>query len=172
MNLKVKTRIILAVLIVVIFSLIYFLIYPLFNDIKKISFGIFNQKQRLLLLESNAENLERFKNRYAEIEPDVKKTEALFIKADLPVDFIRFLEKTAKDSNVEAKISLSSVSRAEGKPWQILPFQMTIVGFFPNFLVFLEKLQSSQYLINAQDLSISKTKDAVSASISFQVLAK
>lgn len=169
---KTKIRILSTVLIMAVFSLIFFLIYPLFQDIKNSSLGILEQKQKLLLLESRVENMEKFKTRYTEIEPDFKKTEALFIKADLPVDFIRFLEKTAKDSNIKVKISLSQGQQAEGKSWQIFPFQTAIEGSFSDFLRFLEKLQSGQYLINVQDLSVLKAENIVSASISFLVLAK
>src|SRR3989344_2833996 len=160
MNLKTKIRILSIILIAAVFSLIIFLIFPLFEDIKKSSSDILEQKQKLLLLESRVQDFEKFKNRYIEIEPDFKKTETLFIKADLPVDFIRFLEKTAKDSNVIAKISLS--------PAQPPSFQIALEGSFPNFLGFLEKLQSGQYLIDVQDISASSG----SASISFLVLAK
>jgi len=149
---KTKIRILSIILMAAVFSLIVFLIYPLFKDIKKSSSDILEQKQKLLLLESRAGDLENFKNRYLEIEPDVKKTETLFIRADLPVDFIRFLEKTAKDSKIAAKIFLSPGRSVEGKSWQVFPFQVAIGGSFPNFLGFLEKLQSSQYLIDVQDI--------------------
>lgn len=172
MSTKTKIRILSAILIIAVFSSVFFLIYPLFNDIKKSSSGVLEQKQKLLLLESKVENLEKFKNRYVEIEPDFKKTEGLFIKADLPVDFIRFLEKTAKDSNLSTKISLSPSQQAAGEPWQISPFQIAINGSFLNFLGFLEKLQNSQYLIDMQDLSVSSQQSGVSANISFWVLAK
>jgi len=169
---KTKTRIFSAILITSVFSLIFFLIYPIFQEIKKSSSGILEQKQKLLLLESRVENLEKFKNRYIEIEPDFIKTEELFIKADLPVDFIRFLEKTAKDSNVEAKISLSSSQQTEGQSWKNYPFQAAIQSSFPDFLRFLERLQTSQYLIEIRDLSAASQASGISASISFWVLAK
>lgn len=172
MDLKIKIRILSAVLIAAVFTLVIFLIYPLFKDIKNNSLAILEQKQKLLMLEAKAGNMEKFKTRYAQIEPDFKKTETLFVNAGLPVDFIRFLEKTAKDSNIKAKISLSQGRQAEGKSWQILPFQISVSGSFPDFLRFLERLQSNQYLIDVQDLSVSKTESVVSAGISFFVLAK
>jgi hypothetical protein len=173
MSIKTKIRISLLAIIILCLVFIIFLIYPLFNDIKKSSSGILEQKQKLLLLESKVENLEKFKNRYAGLEPDFKKIEELFIKADLPVDFIRFLEKTVKDSDLSAKISLSSSWQAEGKPWQISPFQMAVNGLLPNFLGLLERLQNSRYLIDIQDLSVSSQESGdVSANISFWVLAK
>ena len=162
MNLKTKIRTSLIILIAAVFSLIFFLIYPFFNDIKKSSSGILEQKQKLLLLESKVENLGKFKNRSREIAPDFKKTEALFIKADLPIDFIRFLEKTAKDSNIEIQLSLSSGL-----------FQIALQGSFPDFLRFLERLQNSQYLIEVGNLNVSRQeKGDIKANLSLNVLSK
>lgn len=161
-SIKTKIRISLSATIVLCLVFIIFLIYPLFKDIKRSSLGILEQKQKLLLLESKFENLEKFQNRYIDIEPDFKKTEMFFVKANLPVDFIRFLEKTSQDSNVATQISLSSGS-----------YQITVAGSSQDFLRFLERLQNSQYLIEIGSFNVSKQeKGNINANLSLNVLSK
>ena len=161
-GIKTKIRISLSIIIVLSLILIVFLVYPLFKDIKKSSSDILEQKKRLLLLESKLENSEKFENYYADIEPNFEKTETFFVKADLPVDFIRFLEKTSKDSNMTAKISLYSGS-----------YQITIAGSFPNFLRFLERLQTGQYLIEIGNFNVARQGQGnINANLSLNVLSK
>ncbi len=161
-GIKTKIRISLSIIIVLSLILIVFLVYPLFKDIKKSSSDILEQKKRLLLLESKLENSEKFENYYADIEPNFEKTETFFVKADLPVEFIRFLEKTSKDSNVATQISLSSGS-----------YQITVAGSSQDFLRFLERLQNSQYLIEIGSFNISNQgKGNINANLSLNVLSK
>ncbi|MEK9134888.1 MAG: hypothetical protein AAB451_01100 [Patescibacteria group bacterium] len=161
-NTKTKIKISLSATIALCLVFIIFLIYPLFEDIKRSSSRILEQKQKLLLLELKFKNLEKFQNRYVDIEPDFKKTETFFVKADLPVEFIRFLEKTSKDSNVATQISLSSGS-----------YQITVAGSSQDFLRFLERLQNSRYLIEIGSFNISNQgKGNINANLSLNVLSK
>ena len=161
---KIKTKIRISLLAIIILCLVFvaFLIYPLFQEIKNDSSEILVQKQDLLLLESKTASLEEFKTSFPKLESDLNKTETLFIKTDLPVDFIRFLEKTSKDSNVATQISLSPGL-----------YQTEVTGSFPDFLRFLEKLQTSQYLIEVGNLSVSRReKGDIRANLSLNVLSK
>ncbi|MDP2672675.1 MAG: hypothetical protein Q8O84_02590 [Nanoarchaeota archaeon] len=158
MKIEAKIKISLSAIIILCLVFIVFLIWPLLKDIKKSSSDISEQKQKLLLLESKSKNLEKFQNRYVDIEP----TEAFFVKADLPVDFIRFLERTSKDSDITAKISLSSGT-----------YQIAVAGSFPNFLRFLERLQNSQYLIEIGNFNVARQGQGnINANLSLNVLSK
>jgi len=131
-----------------IFFLISFLIYPLFQDIRNISKELNFKKRELILLENRISNSEDFQK----IKPDLKKIEDVFVEKELPVDFISFLENLSRESKVSIEIS----SLIQEKEKDFLLFQIKSIGSFPNFLKFLEKIENSKYLVEIQNLNISR----------------
>lgn len=140
-------------------ALIIFVIYPLFLEIKKISQDFSDQRQKLLTFEKKAENLEKFKIIFPEISSGLEKMDNLFINPEVPVDFIRFLEKISQDFQLSLKILPGPPLKIEKDPWPSLSFQLSLAGSFPNFSKFLEKLESSPYLIEIQNLTISRLEE-------------
>ena len=151
-----KIKISAVIFIVLSISFIVFLIWPLFREIKKSSANILSQKAGLTTLETKTKNLEEFKSYSQEIKPNLEKIDTIFIDPEVPVEFIRFLEKTARDCQASLKISPAFPTQIEKEPWPALLFQVTTTSPFPNFLKFLEKLESSIYLIEIQSLNISR----------------
>jgi len=154
----VKNKIKIAIVIFLILTIIFvvFSIWPLFSGIKKSSANILSQKAALVILEAETKNLEEFKSYSQEIRPNLEKIDALFIDPEVPVDFIRFLEKTARESQASLKISPAFPTQITKDPWPTFLFQLTLTSSFPDFLKFLEKLESSIYLIEIQSLNISR----------------
>lgn len=158
MTIKTKIRISLFIFAVLAVSLVVFLIYPLLKDIEKNSSDIISQKKELLLIESEIENLNNFEKNLQELKFNFEKTDSLFADANLPVDFIRFLEKTSSDSGLSINISPAGTVKEEKEPWPTSNFQLSLIGPFPYFLEFLEKIQSNSYLIKIQSLAVFEVK--------------
>jgi len=154
----ITNKIKIAVVVFLVLSIIFvvFSIWPLFREIKKSSADILSQKAALVILETKTKNLEEFKSYFQEIKPNLEKIDALFIDPEVPVDFIRFLEKTSRESQADLKISPAFPTQITKEPWPSLLFQLTTTSSFPNFLKFLEKLESSVYLIEIRSLDISR----------------
>lgn len=186
MNLKNKINLSIFIFLILSIFLVLFLISPLLKDIKAGSAEILVQKENLVTLEAKAESFERFKKSLQEIKPNLEKIDKLFISSEAPVDFIDFLEKTSKESSLEIKISSALSTKVEKDLWPSLVFQITSVGSFPAFLKFLEKLELEVYLIEIQNLNVTrigeaelKTKEyeklssgGVKANLSIKVYAK
>lgn len=171
MNFKSKINLPLFIFIILNICLILFLIYPLFKEIKSKATELLSQKQSLTLLEARAENFEKFRINYQEIKSDLEKIDGLFINPEMPVDFIRFLEKTSRDSQITIKISPGLPTKIAKDPWPSLIFQITSVSSFPNFLKFLEKLEFSNYLIEIQNLNIARLTETELKSKEFETFS-
>jgi hypothetical protein len=97
---------------------------------------------------------------------------------EVPVEFIGFLEKTAANSSVNIEISPLPVTKDETDAWSSLNFQIAANGSFPHLLLFIEKLESSPYLIEIQSLTISQLTGEkipagnINALFSFKVFAE
>lgn len=156
MSLKIKINLSIIILIVLAILFSIFFISPTFLEIKKSSRNILSQKEKITSLGAKAENLNKFRTYYQEIKPNLEKIDKLFIDPEAPVDFISFLEKTSKDCQITIDISPALPMEMEKDPWPSLIFQITSTSSFPNFLKFLEKLESSNYLIEIQNLNIRR----------------
>lgn len=152
-----KIKISAAAIVVFGIVFLFLLILPILKEIKQSSEEVLSQKAALAALEIKTKNLEEFRNQPAETKKNLEKVAALFINREVPVDFISFLEKISRESNLSIKIS-PLASRAERKPWPTLYFQVTATGSFSNLLKFFEKLESGIYLTEIQGLNAAHEK--------------
>lgn len=136
--------------------LFVFLIVPIYNNIKNGSQEIINQKQKLNSLESRLNNVEEFRQKSQEIEQNLAKAESMFIDSEAPVGFIAFLEQISQNYQVSIEIAPSIPIKEKGDLWVHINFQITSYSSFPRFLQFLEKIESSSYLIKITNLNINR----------------
>jgi Tfp pilus assembly protein PilO len=173
-----KTNISIVIFLSLIILINVFVVYPLLNEIKNNSQWLVSEKDRFLTLNEKIDNLKNFDVSYQDREETLKQIDDLFIDSEVPVDFISFLEKTGKQSSVNVEITPFSVGKNNKDSWPFLNFQVTISGPFPSFLMFLEKIENSPYLIEIQNLTISQSAEAkqspgnIKALLSFKAFSK
>ncbi len=153
---KSKNNLSLLIFIILAICLIVFLIYPLFIKIRESSKEIFSQKSALISLENKIKDLRKFQTRWQEIKPNLEKIDKLFINPKVPVEFINFLETTAENYEIPVKISLVPSKKIEGDLWPSISFQISSTTSFSKISRFLDKLESSPYLIEIQNLNVRK----------------
>jgi len=59
------------------------------------------QKERYLLFKYKKLNIEKLRNDYFRIEPQLKEVENLFLKAETPVNFLNYLEEAGDLSGLQ-----------------------------------------------------------------------
>lgn len=149
-----------SLLLLSAFSFIFVIlaIYPLIGDIKKNSDNLIFQKARSAKFEAEIANLNQFQALYREYQPNLTRADGLLADPQNQVAFIKFLEKIVSDCRcrLSLKISPGVPKTAEQDKWPFWNFPLTLTGSAPNFLKFLDKLESSQYLSAVQNLSVRK----------------
>lgn len=163
----------------VVLILICFGVYPLLKRIKNNSQEFIAIRKDLILSSGQIGSLAEIKKIYEEIEPDFEKINQFFIDPEVPLDLIKFFEKTAEDSKVSIDISSSSaLKKSELKKSELkksgkelrgsLGFQISLVGSFPNCSRFLEKVETGPYLIEIQDVNIKRLTEAELKSLKYE----
>lgn len=150
-----KIYAILITFALIVLSAIVFLIYITIGDIKNESAEILSDKNKIDSIEQETRKLENFKKNYDYYKTDLEKIDKLFINSKNPVEFIKFLEKTAIDSTIEAKINFTPKERTNEALYDI--FHISARGDFSNMSKFFEKLENGPYLIRIQSLDIRKS---------------
>lgn len=133
-----------------------FLIKPILRDIRAESGQLIAEKNNLSSLESKIKNLENFRQKHEELKPDLEKADSLLVQAQLPVDFIRFLEQVSAEADINLKISPGPAVKTSKDPWSSSNFQLALAGSYPDILQFVSKLQNGSYLMIFQNLNFSR----------------
>ncbi|PJE69432.1 MAG: hypothetical protein COU98_02065 [Candidatus Staskawiczbacteria bacterium CG10_big_fil_rev_8_21_14_0_10_38_10] len=158
MTTKKEICIITTIFGLIILALAVFVIYPLFNQIKRGSQELVRAKEEPVLLKAQIKELEKFQENHGNYQPNLKKIDNLFIDLNNPISFISFLENTASDCGVLIEISIPAPSKKEVRTetWPSTNFQISLEGSFPGFSKFFERLELSPYLVNIQNLNIRR----------------
>jgi len=174
MKTKDKKYIILAIFVIIVLLLIALLIYPTLKDIKNSYEEVLSNKGKVISVDKEVKELDNFVRNYKNYEPDLKKLDRLFIDPKNPIDFIKFLEKIALDSDVKIDINLVQSEKKE-----TASFQVHIQGDFLNALKFSERMEKSPYLDRIQSLTMQKlikkeetSPNQVGANFSLEIIAK
>lgn len=138
----------------VILVSVLFIIFPLIGKIKKNSDDLVARKASMALVESQAKEIEKFKNSYESYRPNFDKINLLYIDPKNPVDFFKFLEKEASYYNIKSTVSLSA--SPQDKKNQFINFKISTQGNFTDVLGFMEKIETGPYLIKVEGLTIKK----------------
>jgi competence protein ComGC/acylphosphatase len=151
-----KRKIILfSILFSILFlSILFFLILPNIKEIKRISKEISQTKSKLEEITRRQEEIEKFKRISPSITENLSKLENSFVNREIPVDFVEFLEKMAKDLKIQSQISILSSSKDS------LSFQIKGVGVPESVFKFIEKIENCNFLIQVERIRISKLSEA------------
>ena len=152
-----KKYIILSGLGALFFILIFVVLFPLFSAIKKNANEIINQKKQIILYEKRIQNFNTLATEYKEFQPNIAKINSIFIDSKEPLEFIDFLETTAETLGLSVDILINN-NEAESN-LSNLGFQITAFGSFDNLMKFLEKLESANYLVDINSLSVQKAPE-------------
>ncbi len=149
---KNKIYIISILFALTVLFLILFFIWPLFLDIKNNSDNLISVKNDAISLEIQNNEIGNFKKVYEDYKPNLEKMNQLFVNPQNPIDFIKFLENTAQESGINAKISLMPNYQKEDNG--TLNFQLFTREDFIKILHFSEKLENGSYLVEIENLTI------------------
>jgi Tfp pilus assembly protein PilO len=177
MNYKKQIIIISSIFGLISIALVFFVIYPLIKEIKESSKNTALLDKEMGSSQNQEKNLSDLKDFYNSVEPNVVKMDNLFVDSQVPIELIKFLEKTAADQNISIEINAVSPKKEGDGLWNYILFQATLKGSYTGFLRFLEKIESGPFLNQVTTLSIAKadsgqSADKIGATFSIKIFVK
>ncbi|MFH1820482.1 MAG: type 4a pilus biogenesis protein PilO [Candidatus Nealsonbacteria bacterium] len=167
-----KAALLLITIIIINLLLVVFLVYPLFQGIRQEANNLISQKAALVELENKQKNIKEFQNAYKSYQSDLEKIDRLFIDAQEPVGFIRFLEAEALKAQITVEISPVGVKETKSDLWPSVSFRLQVDGQFSAFMEFLEKIETSSFLLSVSNLDVRKLAQDTEGNISASFLIK
>ncbi len=156
---KQKIYITLVLFGILFFLFVSFLVLPFFKKLEKTSQELALQKTTLSLFENQLKELRDFQGKYPSYQPFLAEIEELFVSQDAPIEFIEFLEKEARASELSLEIAPLNLRTTKNDLWPPVAFSLSLAGRFPNCLRFLERLEESSWLIEITQLTFGEISE-------------
>ena len=153
---KQRIYLILIVWTIVFGVLIRFGLLPFFEAIKKNSEELTFQRGALQFFENRIKDFENYQKNYSLYEPIFKKINSSFVDPEVPIEFIKFLEKEAGKSGLSIRISPLTFASAGSDPGIPVGFQVSLEGSFSNCLRFVGRLEQSSFLVEIPRLNVQR----------------
>lgn len=139
--------------------LIIFIVSPLLKIIKEESDRLGVIKKDLLVFQQKVDYFNKAEQSHESLKSDSEKAKQLFVNPEVPIELIKFWEKTAVNSDISVNISPNASKTDDADAWPSMNFQLELKGRFSEFLRFLERVEAGPYLTEIQSLTArSSTK--------------
>jgi Tfp pilus assembly protein PilO len=179
MKLNYQSKIALSVLVFLLASgaLIFFIIIPETDNIKKIQMETAAQAAQVEKNYSTGQSLKKVADNLKIIEPRLGETERALIKKSAAKEFFGSLEEIAEKNKVAIIKDLPGSESSFGGFYLRIPLQMESQGNFSSQINFLTELESLNYYLNFKSLILTnafpfQTSATTSAKIlNMQILA-
>lgn len=147
---------------VAVLLLVLIIILPLLYLIRKSSQELVAQKKELVSFQQKEKSFKDLQEKYEFYQKDLEKIDSLFVDPALPIEFIKFLEKSALNSQASIKVSLTEEVK---EPEPAISFSISFSGFFSNLFKFIDKLENGPYLIEIVNFNVKKLAPEPSGNI-------
>jgi len=157
---RAKTKLILTSFLLLFFFLILisFLVF-LLRKIEGVSNKILEIKREDLSFSQRIQNINEFEKIKEEKKEEFSKLENILFNKDLPLPFVTFLEEKAREKGVSIEISTKENLKKEKEIFPSIYFKINFQGPFSSIFSFLEKIEKSQFLVQFENLRISRAKE-------------
>lgn len=162
---KQKIYLTLIVLVMAIIGLLFLLICPLVNRVKRLSAELEEENGIVSSYKAKSgDYLRQLQDEYTNLELKISEIDNSFVVSERAIDFILAVERVAAlTGNYQEIKEISSPASPVGGPEEenILSFQVFLWGSFPNLIRFLAQLENMSYFVDNNSLQVTRigTKD-------------
>ena len=165
-----------GVVVIVLVILMSGISFVLLKGILSYSVQLTNHKQLVAQFQSDEQSMGEYMRVKRIYATEFDQLDALFVDPETPIAFITFLEGIAADTNFSLQINPGNPKKLRGEPWPSMDFRLSSEGSYSDFLIFLQRLETSSYLMEIKNISINRVAtadgEAGTGQIQFSVLVK
>jgi|YNPMSStandDraft_1061717.scaffolds.fasta_scaffold00003_13 hypothetical protein len=150
-------------------ALILFLVLPLKEKIEANSRVISYQKAILATQDLQLAKIREFREEENVFQKIEKEILSGFVDPDSPIDFLNYLEETAKGLDLSI-----TIFRLEKKPKDSESFNLgfKLEGSFENIIKFIKLIENSNFFLEVSNLNFEKKESTTTATVILKVLSK
>lgn len=154
MDIKRKITISIALVGATIGLIVYFIILPTIQDIKKISDAVYAERMDLEKKYIRGQLLKKTLEDFEKVKPEKEKLASIFVSQGKELEFITALEKIAAVHGLKQSIQLQPTAGKKGEKLYPLLLEVTTNGDFIEILKYLKDLEKLNYYFNIFSLNL------------------
>ncbi|MCU0653539.1 MAG: hypothetical protein MUD10_04755 [Candidatus Pacebacteria bacterium] len=149
MNIRIRKKPMLAALIfaAAITAIVFLAIMPAIAALEGVGDLMREQQDKIAGYEKKIQAARDFAVFRKAEKSNMEKIGQVFVDAKMPLDFINSLETLARDAAVKLDFSSSVQPQKGAKEQPAISIEADVSGSLPGLRVFLEKIESSPYLV-------------------------
>jgi len=124
-------------------AFIVLIIYPIFQGVVKDHKDVLTLKQERVQIREDRERLKDFENVLERYQSEFAQLNNIFLDAQNPVEFFRFLDTTANTFQLSIEINPGDPEKKAQDVWPSMDIQIQGEGEYPNIIAFIEKIESA-----------------------------
>ncbi|MFH1838493.1 MAG: hypothetical protein ABH808_03305 [Candidatus Kuenenbacteria bacterium] len=132
--------------------ILFYIIFPTINEIKKINQYLYQEQKDLEIKFQTGEKIRETRQDFLKVKPYFSQFNNIYLTEDKKIEFFTILEKTAQKHNLKLDLNLLPTESHE-----IISLEFDLEGEYFDFLKYLIDLEKLDYYINFNKISI---KDA------------
>lgn len=136
--------------------LVFLLIFPSIRRIATLNQTIFKLQHDLELRYERTNNLRKSKINLSKVKQLTKELQTLFLEPNHELDFIVFLEQTARARHLEQNISLLNKQTIKQNKLTALTTQLQVTGNYQDVLAYLLDLEQASLAIQLGNITIAE----------------
>jgi len=144
-----KTIIFFVILLALICFVLFYIIIPTVNEIKKLNKYIYQEQKDLEVKFQTGKKIREIRQDYLKIKPYMVQFNNIYLTEDKKIEFFTTLEKIAQKYNLEININLLPLEFSE-----IISFKFELSGEYFDFLKYLIDLEKLDYYVNIDEILI------------------
>ncbi|MBI4652958.1 hypothetical protein HY750_01770 [Candidatus Kuenenbacteria bacterium] len=154
-----------AIFLISILLILFYIILPTINEIKKLNKYIYQEQKDLEIKFQIGETIKKIRQNFLKIKPYFPQLNNIYLTEDKKIEFFTLLEKTAQKCNLKLDLNLLPLESSE-----IIALQFDLEGEYFDFLKYLIDLEKLDYYININKILIkdvtlkTQTEDLISFS--------
>jgi len=156
------------------FVFVSFVVYPVFRGVVHDHERALEQRREFVQLGEDREHLAEFERLFMREQSAFDQLERVFLDLRSPIEFFRFLDRSAEEFGITLEKTPGLPQTTPEEPWTYVDVHLEGEGTYPGALAFIEKIESSPYLLELKGLNFSKAEGQllVRFSINTRIYAK
>ncbi len=149
----------LTLLIIILITMVVLVVWPAFNTITTIKKEINQEREILENKLSLGINIKNINEELMEAEKHQEKFNSAFISVGQELELINFIEKIAKNNEVEINLKPDFNLPKTDTSIIKLPINLTASGEFNNIYSFIKDLDKSPFYLISEQVNLIRDKD-------------
>ncbi len=129
-------------------------------------------RRTLFSLEKQEQDFVDLTRDYQENSEEIAIIEDSFSEIGAPVEFLNFLEETARATGLEIKTELYANPKTKTDIWGSIIIQLRSRGKSDKIIRFLDKIENNAYMAEIIEFTAKQSKDFIEGTFSIRVYVK